>query len=356
MGRESAPCNKIMRKVIHICLFVLLSVASCQRQSLTEPVHESYGNAIPVRISIPGIVLTRSSEGSSQNESDVTDVKLVVYRMLDGELLLDSYYDFGSSAEGTVYFYSDRPADSYRFVAYGNHGSLDFSEPDCDWTFFSDEVPGSFSMSGYADRVPEALELDPNVHIELRRQVSKVSLKKISLDWHNSANYAKEFKVTAVYLTDVPGAKDILFPVSDGVAVEWWNRNGYVPGVKDDLVHCDVVDGKIGLGESLGLDGFSFYSYLSSSQVFNDDELWVEGGTRLVIEAVHGSRVVYYPVPICQTEGEDTRNKHYVFEEIIIKRPGASSPYGAYPEENPVVVSCSVQEWRVVDRGTVIIS
>lgn len=309
---------------------------------------------MPVTVSFPDVCCTKAPDMTTM-ETAVCDMKLVVYRITNGTYVVDSRYDFEDVLSGTVYVYPDRPADTYVFTAYANHSGLDLLNPEKDWTYFANERMGKFTMFGSETHTLNELITNPNVSIDLFRQVCKVSIKKISLDWHNEANFYKDFRVTALFLTDVPGTLQMMNDVSEQARDPWWNMNGHVSGSQDALLYNSVLDGLV-TKESAYVGENILYGYVSSLQEFNNSPVWKAGGTRLVIEAKHGSETVYYPIPLTNCEEDKVFNKHFVFEEIIITRPGALQPYGIYPEENPVSFVCSVQEWTVINRGSIILS
>ena len=328
-------------------------VSSCQNSASIVP-DEGISAAVPITVSFPDIFFTKASDDAAE-EAAVSDVKLLIYRVVNGNLVLDSHYDFHAAPSGIIYVYPDRPAESYVFAAYANHSKLDLSFPVRDWSDFADENLGAFRMFGTVTKTLDELTVLPKVSIDLYRQICKVSVKKISIKWNNEANYHKEFRVKAVYLTDVPGSLQMLHGIPSGESSSWWNMNGYLHGEQDELLYRNILDGVV-LQDNPYESPIVLYGYISSLQNFNDDSTWEEGGTRLVIEAQHGTETVYYPVAICTAEEDKICNKHFLIEEIIITRPGAFQPYGVYPEENPIIVSCSVQEWNIINRGTVVIS
>ena len=343
-----------MRHYIHIpvLLFVFLLLASCQKPAVPS-VGGGDGERLAVSVDFPELNATKVQGDVDDLERTVNDIDVVVYRVVGGEAVVDSYYDFGTETSGVVHVWTDRPADSYRFVAYANC-SIGSEDCEADWTHFSDEMLGSFRMHGHQERSLSALRESPKVTVGLERQVCKVSVRKISLRWGNPANAAKEFSVAAVYLTDVMGTLPMQHDVPAECCEAWWNANGHVEGGQDALLY-EEVGLALADGGELTL-GSSMYGYLSPLQVFNSSADWREGGTRLVIEARHGTEVVYYHVKINSMDVRTLRNKHFVFEEIIITKPGAPAPYAEYPEEDPIEVSCSVKEWDIVDRGTIDIS
>lgn len=325
-------------------------INSCQKATIEPDRTDSNQERVAVAVTFPELPKTKSAVDTDAMERAVERICLVIYRMIDGEPHFDSFYDFGDEREGLVYVYPDRPADSYLFVAYANHPTLGMNTWAYDWTHFRNERLGSFQMQGQERKTITQLLTSASISIGLNRQVCKLSVKKISLRWKSEFLAQKDFRIRSVYLTDVEGTKRIIHDVPAEQAESWWNPNGYLSSIQDAMIYSEV-DEVLDDRTSIRLDR-TFYGYISPQQEFNTTSEWKEGGTRLVIEASYGARMMYYPIVINNQNVESLSNIHYVIEDIIITKVGAPSPYALYPEENPVTVSCFINEWVVVSHGS----
>lgn len=332
---------------------MLLLLTGCRSMTELSPDKGESRGDIAVQLTVSGTGADTRSLQDSPAESEIHDVKVFVMRMEGGEEILDSYYYYGEEPSITVYINPDKPADSYRFVTYVNHPSISHETIMQDWADLADESPDSFQMYGMTEKTVDEIMADPRVSVGVGRYVSKISVEKITLDWRNSSNSQKDFCIKGIYLTDVPGTMAGYRGVPEDRKKDWYNKNGWTTSGRDDLLHDAVEMTKLDNGQTYS-QKHTYYAYVSDLQTFNTDSDWKKGGTRLVIEAEFDGKPCFYHLQI--SDGTlDPRNKHFVFEEIVITKPGADTPYGEYVIEEPIVFSISVNNWTVINKGTIVI-
>jgi hypothetical protein len=198
-------------------------------------------------------------------------------------------------------------------------------------------------------------ELKDEVSISLKRQCSKVSVKKVSLDWTNSANYHKSFKLKAMYLMDTQGVLQNVSALTQEVktANPWLNMNGNVLDKQDTRLYKEISPVELTSEKAYDNDQV-FYAYISDLSNYNISPNWEECGTRLVLEAEFDNKTCYYAVPLRKSGIEGTyRNIHFIFENIVITKPGADSPFGIPATESPVDIRFSIASWDEINHGTV---
>lgn len=340
----------MLRSISYISALLLL-LTGCRGISEISPDNQDSGRAVPVQFSVRGSDPSTRSLQDSPAESRIHNVKVFVFRISGGEEILDSYYYYGEEPSITVYINPGKPADSYRFVTYVNHAKISHLDCMSDWADLADESPESFQMYGMTEKTVDEIISDPKVTVDVNRYVSKVSVEKITLNWRNPSNSQKDFLITGIYLTDVPGTTAGLRTLPEDQEKQWFNRNGWASSVRDDLLHDAVPKTRLDNGKSYE-QKHVYYAYLSNMNTFNADANWRKGGTRLVIEAEFDGKPCYYHLQICDA-ATDPRNRHFVFNEIVITKPGADTPYGKYVVEEPITFSVSVNNWTVINKGTI---
>lgn len=317
---------------------------------VTDPV-------LPVSVHFKGLENMTKATSESSNEESINSLKVVMYRVDDeGEKTFESFYTFDSeqiqAKKGTVYIDGTKEADSYFFAAYVNRDDITAENYDKDWALFSNESADGFQMYGYNSKAKDDLIEEKDIDIDLSRHCSKVSVNKISLKWKNSANALKTFKIKGMYLMDTEGVVQNLHTIPDDTAYDWFNKNGYTKSSQDALLY-DLIDDVVVSEDKSYTDSHIFYGYLSGLNTFNSNATWNEGGSRLVIVADFDGRECFYAVKMHKGESTVLRNKHYVFEEIIITKPGADHPYSSLIDEEAVTVTFTVQDWDLNELGSV---
>lgn len=349
-----------MKKTSIFAAAATLAMASCSEvMNQPELIQEEKSGTIPVSITFNGTGNVTKALNSSSDENTIESLKVVLYTVDDEEnLTFESFYSFDAedikNLKGTIYIDNSNPAEQYHIAAYVNHKNLDQDSYANDWSVFSDEAGGKFQMFGEKTETKENLTTSKTTEINLVRQCSKVTVNKISLKWTNRANALKDFTLKGIYLMDIEGAFKNIYDITTGTTYEWYNKNGYEHSDLDGLLYDSISD--IGVTEtSPYTTQHIFYGYVSGRSTFNQDEVWEEGGSRLVIAAEFDGQECFYAVELHTGAEEEIRNKHFIFDEITITKPGSDHPYSELTDEEAISVTFKVENWNDVNMGNVVI-
>ena len=318
----------------------------------------------PVTLKINGTE-TRALSANA-NESKINSVQVFIYsKGTDNQENYESYYSFGSDSENYIIYIDPAREDvtEYRFVTYVNRPAISEDALDQDWALFSDESGTNFQMFGQDSFTPEEILNTSSINIEVIRLCSKVEVREIAVDWTNSVNSRKTFRLKSMYLMDVQGAFKNLNEVPESIASDhtlWHNRSGHTSTSHDALLYDEIANIEVTETKPYTDDHY-FYGFISDLTTYNNQplETWTKGGTRLVIEAEFDGKTCYYPIPLNGIGDKgtlsDIRNKEFIFSKITITKPGADNPYDALPTESPVTVSLEVQPWQEGYSGNYIV-
>lgn len=347
---------KTMKKTLAI-LAAALSIAACNKElnKVADEALPSPESKVPVDIQIMNLA-TRSE--TVNPEENINSVSIVVYRVNDDVKTYESFYEFRPEDNGgTIYIDPSKEADSYYIAAYANADGLTPGTYDRDWALFSKESMGNFQMFGYFSDTKNNVIDGGKATIKLYRQCSKVTVEKVSLDWMNAANVHKTFKIRSMFLMDVPGLFANIhtpdFNINDKAL--WFNANGKDPdNGKDALLYSAAND--VTVTETSPYEtSHILYGYISGLTKADNAVNWNPTGTSLVIEADFDGKTCYYAVRINRKDETVIRNKHFVFKDITITKPGADKPSGALVEEESISVTLSIEPWDSVTYDNVTI-
>lgn len=340
-----------------IILAAAFSIAACNKGlNKTEDLPETFLNeTVPVNVQIMNMA---TKAESADPEEQINSIKVVLYRVNGNVKTYESFYEFQPEArEGTIYIDPSKDADSYYVAAYANVENLSPVTYNEDWTRFSEENPGDFQMYGYFSDTKDNILRDGRVTIRLYRQCSKITVEQVTLDWINSANAHKAFKVKSMFLMDVPGVFENIhkagFNLNDKAL--WYNANGKDNNNgKEALLYSTATDIAV-TEESPYETDHVLYGYISDMAKADNTTGWNPTGTSLVIEADFDGKTCYYAVRINRKDETEIRNKHFVFKNITITKPGAEAPYEALVEEESIAVTISVEPWTTVTYDNVVV-
>lgn len=344
-----------MKKTLFICAAAAMTLAACSKTGTEVCTDQETGikEMAPVTVRLNGPVTKSAGE---TEETRINSLQVAVYLVNDGKKEFESYYSFDpQSMEGTIYIDKSKTAEKYLIAAYANQESMTQAGILEDWSLFSEEKAGDFQMYGEWCDLKE--NLGTTIPIQLNRQCSKVTVRKVSLKWTNSANNHKTFKLKSMYLMDTEGVYANVNALTSAIQTEnpWLNKNGHNSTEYDEFLYRSTDD--ITLTEAVPYESEQvFYGYVSDLDKWNSTSSWAPSGTRLVLEADFDGRICYYAIPL-RKEGVSTpyRNKHFVFENIVITKPGSDMPYSDLTEETGVAVTLSVNPWDTIDHGEVTI-
>lgn len=271
---------------------------------------------------------TKVSDLSMIEDSKVNTLQVFCFRP-DGTV--DAY---GSTDEGDQ-LELECTVGERRFVAVVNGPSIASATSPADALRIASEAAlqdndlDSFVMAG---ELSKTVSPDDAVLIPVRRQLSQLSIKKITLAWKEEALKTADFKITDIFILNASGQ------VKEGEVTTWYNAHEY-KGEQNKWLHggldLTMVDGDIYETEH------RFFSCPNPTDVETFAEEWSPRHTRLVVQALLDGKVCYYPM----TFGVIEPNKTYVITGLTITVPGIDNPDGKIEKGN---ISCSIEiiDWE----------
>lgn len=200
----------------------------------------------------------------------------------------------------------------------------------------SDNAVGHLVMEGYA--APELTASGASIDVTIKRIVSKVVLDGVTVDFEVDAYDKMDFILKKAYLTNVAADKSYLAAVGDPTL--WYNQIVQTSDPKVDGLVYDTL-GDLNIKETKQYKTrHHFYCYPNphDKDTFSPT-VWSPRPTRLVIEAVLGGVLYYYPISLPPLE-QNTR--YYV--SLQIARPGATSPEQDM-DRHAVTFNIQVEKW-----------
>lgn len=158
---------------------------------------------------------------------------------------------------------------------------------------------------------------DVEVEVSVSRLVAKVRLSKLEVDFETPQYRNMDFKVSSVFLINVPAESKYFSAVSTSL---WYNKQQYVPSDPNAMIYDNMQSVSVTSSAPYSTVN-TFYSYPNSVDQDSFAQTWSARHTRLVVEAYLGSTKYYYPVTLPKLEA----NKVYDVN-LTITRPGASIP------------------------------
>ena len=370
-----------MKKILLLACS-LGALLACNRedipvQSLPEDipaVNQATTETIPVHLFISGNVSTKATS-ENDKEAEIINALLTVKGVdADGKALFTDKYDVSGSAD---IIFNLKPCEKAQFTV--ESGTL----KDGAMLKALEEQKTHYYAKGAITMNWSDLQTEGATHvIELVRQVNKITIEKVSVDWDNANYNSKELRLKRIYLCDVPRyphstyievvqsiyAKDY---TGSKVDFNYYNFNGleaftYKPNnvtylgdiyrLDDQLL--DEVDAVISEGKPYQTQ-HTFYSYICNNTNTSPKMHYVQGDryafaapmTTIVIEAELDGTLMYYRFPVLQfKEGvipEVPVNTHIQFQELIIKDLGSPTLYGDKTFEN---VNFRLVDWTEDNR------
>ena len=340
-----------MKRTIISIARMTVALASCTKSESIGELLNNQENSEKVPVTIRFSSPSTKSLTQSQ-EDQINSLAVALYMTKGGNTTLEGYYTFSPAAgEGNIYIDASKDPDKYIIAAYANHPTMSLATHTDDWSLFKDEGSGKFQMFCKWEGSEAELLASP-VDIQLKRQCSKVTLNKISVDWVNPANAAKEFYIKGIYLMDVEGVSENLYTYSG--SQDWYNKNGYVSCAQDALLYAQVANVSV-TGAAPYTTSHDFYGYISDLTNFNTSASWTPGASRLVINASFDGRNCYYAVKINRNNLTRIRNTHFVFNNIKITKPGADYPYSGLIDETAISVDFTVKPWDTQSFNDIVV-
>ena len=332
-------------------------------------VNEATKGTIPVHLCISGNVSTRATS-ANEKEDEIINALLTVQGLdqSNKEVFIDKY-DVSGSADVIINL---KPCDKAVFTVESGsvrNGAMLKALEEQKTHYYA---KGDITMN-WSD-----LQAEGATHvIELVRQINKITIEKISVDWDNANYNSKELIIKKIYLCDVPRYPNKTYTevtqsiykedyTGTKVDFEYYNFNGlskftYKPNnvnyvsdiyrLDDQLL--DELDVAISEGKSYQTEHV-FYSYLCNNTDTTPKVKFMQGDryaftapmTTIVIEAELNGTLMYYRFPVLRFDGETAPavpvNTHIQFKELIIRDLGAPTLYGDKTFEN---VNFTLVDW-----------
>jgi len=302
--------NKLLLAVFCLCASMAVSCTKNVPEICAPEIADTSGKCeVCFRVKAPGTKATVTDDA----DKGVSYVQVFIF--LGEELDLYGTGDGNSvtmecnQGERDIYVLTNAPALPFIETKTDLLSSVseleDSNVADCD----------EFQMIGMSTEEigPENTEITvPVKHVSARITVS--SIRK---EFESSALEALEFKVLKMYLVNVVG--DCLYSGDTYTPKIWHNKKSNTGSLSNIL--SDEINYVIESEKSYDTKHI-FYAYPNPTEEDSSDATWSARYTRLVVEAKLGDNVFYYPISIPNIEG----NKSYNISEILITRPGSTSP------------------------------
>ena len=323
-------------------------------------------NHVAVSFLLPGLLLIAGCRGTDGNPSEKVDVS---FSILGTDTRTTSTGGEGNVAQWTLLLYREgklidigtsgsnspiqcslkagsytacaivNPPSSFRPEAYSSFSKLSGAESDLRDNSLSQLVMSgsrTISVSGQNDR-PQS--------IGVNRLVSKVGIRKISIDFSDPTLRSRTFRLKAIYLTNCYGKNHLN---NDGEASGmnadascWYNRMGFHSDTGVDALLSDRNINTVITVLSPYKKEHHFYCYPNRADRDSRSGEWSIRHTRLVLEAEIDEKTYFYPITLPAMQ----RNKTYIIEEAIIQKLGSNDPEKDEPGSIDVVYETSVSDW-----------
>ena len=365
-----------MKKILLIACSIGALIA-CNKEDIAgvrppegfSQVNQATQESIPVYLRITGGVTTKATTSNPQ-EDEVSNALLTV-KGYDSEskVIYTNTYDISGSSDVIINL---TPCTSASFTVESGPVLDGAIQKALEYQKTNYYAVGEVSMSW------NDLQAQGKTHeIELVRQINKITIEKISVDWDNPNYNNKELRIKKIYLCDVPRYPNSTYEevvqslykkdyTGTKVDFQYYNFYGletftYKPSnvtfvsdihrLDDQLL--DEVDAVISENKPYQTPHI-FYSYLCNNTNTTPKVKYTQGDryaftapmTTIAIEAELNGTLMYYRFPILQFNGEGSSavpmNTHIKFKELIIKDLGAPTLYGDKTFEN---VNFTLIDW-----------
>ena len=204
-------------------------------------------------------------------------------------------------------------------------------------SFLKDNTPGSLEMIG---KITHTFNESDEVEINLERFAVKVVLEGLKLQLSNpvwTASGIGQIKITDIFLSNVvPECHYDFSPVSGLTA--WYNKMAQTPCESDNLIskNMELTIHNEGSDESKHV----LYAYPNPTPADREGEPWTERHTRLVVQALLGNEVCYYPITLPVLEA----NHCYRIQGLTITGAGSDNP-DRYGNRTPILFTVNITPW-----------
>lgn len=314
-----------------MCWFMAaVAAVACEREEMQSGV--TADEMVSLEIKIPA-ESTRISGSGGMEEDAVSDYQVFVFDM---DTRLAEVYATPASGEVTLQCTIGQKEVVVLANAPDLSAILSYDEFLLKRSLLADNSAGHLVMVGHQSTDLTAAVNSLTVHIS--RIVSKVVLSSLTVDFEQEKYDEMNFVIKEIYLTNVVGDKNYLS--GSDVPTIWYNKvTKDLSSPVKSLIHEDVED--------INMKGLKDYGrqhcfYCYPNEYVEDDyasAVWTPRPTRLVVEAMLGTELYYYPVSLPELEAN---NQYQVSLNIV--RPGATSPEQDM-RKNDAFVNVVVEGW-----------
>ena len=343
-----------MKKILSsiFCMAFVLGLASCNKEAA---VTAAEGDGAPIRLEVQvagsgEAALTRVTGITSNDENTEAKVNSLQVFVFNGNAL-DGYGS--SNGKSAAVSCTSGLRDIYAVVNAPSLASVTSKSALLASVSNLAEEVSNFQMVGSKT---ETLQFDGSVTVNVDRLAARVVVRGIKNALENAAQ-AADFKLLAVYLTNVAG--DVDFGKSSTYSVSsWYNQRGYQSANNLGSFSYDAIaaaNQAIAAGATHS-DAHFFYSMPNGNAAATGGP-FTPRAARLVIKVQIAGTVYDYPIALPALES----NKSYEINLVNITRVGniddGTEPDDVHPddvdEEKPVVgfeqnFNVIVNDWSVV--------
>lgn len=335
-----------MKTRILMAAALIMAAACNQIQTLEEENPNGNDGKVAVTVNINGGAETRATGASDDKEKNVSDIQLFVF---------DSTGNIESYAKGSQSSFTVNITTGYKhFIALANCpdlGSAIDSRNTMEATIskLSDNATDKLQMVGEAYLSEVTLNSKPKVDIAVKRLVTKVAIKKVTVNFASPYLAAKEFKIKGVYLINVVANNNYAMKLDES-KYEWVNKLQVdLTNPAKDLTQDTGLDVTVANGSSYSTE-HTFYCYPNKYTGNYTSASWCERKTRLVVETTLGGATGYYSLELPILE----RNKVYTITELTITKRGSQNPYEQISTAD-ATFSITVSDWEEGESKSVTI-
>lgn len=335
-------------------LAALLLAASCNKEETIEPGPAPAGDGVAyVNVSAGSDILTKAL-GVKDDATDTKKVGSLQVFAFDEDGILRAYE---SNTAGSSVQMKLNTGQTYAFYAVANNygasawkysavaAVTDSSSLKSIMTDLKDNAAADLLMYSQSPLRKEITSSTSEVSIEVSRLVSKIQIKKITVDFGtNEALKSKSFKIDSIYVINA-AAKET-FGLAPESTVTYYNQAKFISSDADALL-LDKLASPFELSTAAGVanayeTAHTFFTYGNKS----------ERPTRLVVSCNWGGERTYYPINIVDDSGALSPNCAYIINQLTIKGMGSDDP-DVVPERKDFTASVTVKDWGTGFEKTV---
>ncbi len=310
-----------------------------------EPIVEVSDDRVDLTVNISGTMTTKSTTITEADEETVKSIQVFIFRGDD----LDAYAreDLADDAiepltEITVSCTKGQ-RNVYAFVnAPDLSGILTETELNATVSDLKDNEAGKFVMMNTS--LNKEITETTSLPCEVTRLAARVAIKKITRNFTSPSLAAMDFEIDAIYLINV--AHSMNYGLTS-TPTTFYNDGDYNSGNLPALTYDELGEPLIN-NSSYSTHVHTFYCYPNSTsdnptRLVVKTTLWDDANNNDTLDSGEKTYTYYYPITIPSIE----RNKSYEINELIITRPGATTP-DTEIEFAEGCITISVDDWTVV--------